>query len=1079
MSIETKVIEIAVGQVKGYLYPTDAERAAAYELLIELSTRTAGSTLSSTEGSIRDELTSIDEMFGLTREILRRHGTETVKGGGGNLSLAVVAIRVLNEVFRPVLSRWDPILSDYEERRVTENSDATAIEWERCWERSSQCRSELNAMRSSVRAYIDTLSRIAGASAIADAVLKTPSSQMVPRVEVKENLRPASTPPEVRPRTKMVSWLSPVVMFESWRGLMAAKRSLRRLEADLKVDPGLPEEPTAVFPAVEGEDFWFDYVADMGDGFDGTAPVAWLAGRRSIDLPEDRFGDLPTPPRSMPRGKLLVFGGDEVYPVAKPGRYEAHLELPYAMGLEGGPDGSEPTLVAVAGNHDWLGGIEEFEKKFVSKQPFAAHWTTVQSHNWFHVKLPHGWWIWGIDTALENELVGNQVAYFTAAAGELKAGDRVIFCTPVPLWQMRQKHRKAYADLRAVFDPLIVAQDATMPLCLSGDTHMFAHFERLDTESPEDHVTAGGGGAFLQPTHNLPERIPLEHGNAEFSLTSRWPLPADSRAVAPGAGKVVLDRQYWPLMLLVALVALGLTGLAHISRGPELPLPNRLEEVDDSSWLGALLWTLASPWALALLVVITLAGVVAVRGNSVERNLSKAARVYGLIIGAGLAATLALVAATHRYVTERAGWDRGDPGWWIATVIAAAVSGVLGITVFFALYRWTNARIKAGDTVALSQASSTRYKHFVRCRIDQEGDLTCYVIGIDPVGEGWYEAMTAPDDPEQSVDVSSLPPYDRAGVPRLHYVWGKTFRKFVPVPIDIAVSISTPEDPIDGTNRNPVEPATWRTSAPAYSTPTASSPLDEQFQRLARTLIEGGHTVMYGGIPETGFTAWLRTIEREVHVDRRVTAGNDRAERRFVNYTTDPHDGTRSDDPDTPIPVLNPAGEAHDPVARYIGDLTVMRRHMARRAELRIVIGGARRPGDRDPLDPDGPRIAKTRSAPGIVEEAYLAVEAGRPLIVAGGFGGAAALIADALLERLHPGDLDNLAEHFAAPVPSADGTVPADFLGMMARFNSLGVLRNGLTDGENRELLTSSDPETVRALIVRSVRRIGSHHAH
>jgi hypothetical protein len=99
MSIETKVVEVAVGQVKGYLYPTEAEKAAAYELLIELSTRTAGAQLASTDGSIRSELSSIEEMFGLTREILRRHGTETVKGGGGNLSLAVVATRVLNEVF--------------------------------------------------------------------------------------------------------------------------------------------------------------------------------------------------------------------------------------------------------------------------------------------------------------------------------------------------------------------------------------------------------------------------------------------------------------------------------------------------------------------------------------------------------------------------------------------------------------------------------------------------------------------------------------------------------------------------------------------------------------------------------------------------------------------------------------------------------------------------------------------------------------------------------------------------------------------------------------------------------------------
>ena len=1009
-----------------------------------------------------------------------------MKGSGGNLSLAVVAIRVLNEVFRPVLSRWDPILTDYEARRIIEDPEATAIEWERCWGRGSQCRTELNEMRSSVRAYIDTLSRIAGASAIADAVLSSPNSVMAPRTELRGSLRPESTPAEVQPRPKMVSWLSPQLMWESWRGTLAAKKSLVLLEDELKKKSDLPREPVARFDAVEGKDFWFDYVADMGDGFDGTAPVAWWVGRTSIDIPDDRFGDLPTPPRSMPRGELLVFGGDEVYPIAKAGRYESHLELPYRMGLEGRPDEGRPTLVAVAGNHDWLGGIQHFRRMFVltpeeraeavademidevvdgtdepSVKLFAEHWKIAQRHNWWHVKLPQGWWLWGIDTALENELVGNQADYFRAAAEKLKAGDRVILCTPVPLWQLRQKYRKAYADLRAVIDPLIVAKDATMPLCLSGDTHMFAHYERLDTEFDEDHVTAGGGGAFLQPTHNLPERIPLEEGNAEFSLTSRWPLPADSRSIAPGAGKVVLNRQYRPLMVLVGVVFLGLTALTAI--------PGRLWDVTGESWDDALLWTLAAPGALALLVATALAGVVAVRGNSLEPNLTKAARYYGILIGAGVSATLALVAATRAYL---AGWDDNglgaSNGWlWLGIGLAAVVAGVLGITVFFALYRWTNSRIKAGDTIALSQASSTRYKHFLRCRIDRDGDLTCYVIGIDPVGEKWYEAMTPPADAGQSAAVSSVPPFDRAGVPRLHYVWGKTYRKFVPVPIDIALSISDPEkedpdDPEEGPANDVGSPST-----------TPLPPLEEQFRRLAKTLLEGGHTLMYGGVPETGYTAGLRDIARRVHED------NPNAEHHFVNYTTDPRSGSRPDGPDAPIPVLNPAADDLDPVTRYIEDLTAMRRHMARRAELRIVIGGACRPGNVRPGDPRGPRIPKTRLAPGIVEEAYLAVEAGKPLIVAGGFGGAAELIADALLDRLNPAEIDRLAEHFVGAVPSEDGTTSVDFAGMMARFNSFGVLRNGLTDGENRELLTSSDPQTVSALIVRSVRRIGSHHAH
>ena len=1045
MSIETKVVEVAVGQVKGYLYPTEAEKAAAYELLIELSTRTAGAQLASTDGSIRDELSSIDEMFGLTREILRRHGAETVKGGGGNLSLAVVAIRVLNEVFRPVLSRWDPILSDYEDRRATDAPGATAVEWERSWARAGQCRAELNTMRSSVRAYIDTLSRIAGASAIADAVLSAPTSVMFPKTTFPSDTPAPSVPANVRPRLKMVRWLAPIEMFQTWRSGLGIDRSLKLID-ELFVPP--PDEPlwaAARFDAQPGEDFWFDYVADMGDGFDGTAPVAWLIGRHGIDLPDDRFGDLPTPPKPLPRGQLLVFGGDEVYPFAKPGAYEAQTELPYQMGLEpaghdghDGPSGPAPTLVAIPGNHDWLGGIGHFIAMFVSGRKFAGHWKTVQSENWWHVKLPQGWWLWGIDTALDNKLVGTQREYFTRAATALKKGDRVILCTPVPLWQLRQKYRDDYAELRNVLDPLIVGSGATMPLCLSGDSHFFAHLERLDADFEEDHITAGGGGAFLQPTHNLPERIPLEGGNAEFALRSRWPLPAESRAIAPG-GRKVLDPQYRPLLALIGLLFLGLTAATAI------PWPNLTSGTlpTPRSWSDALHWTVASPWVLLLLAVICGFGVVSVRGNSVEPKLTKAARAYGLVMGAGLAATLVVIAAARVFLVGWSGDDTtstrglGDSDWlWPSIAIATVVAAFLGLVVFLTLLKWTNSRIKAADTLAFSPAYSTRYKHFLRFRIDREGDLTCYGIGIDPVGEGWFEAMTAPDSAP-----SSVPPHDRAGIPRLYYIWGKTYRKFTPVPLEIAVSISDPDPKRDK---------------------AGPDKLAESFEHVCATLIHGGHTLMYGGKPGVGYTTRLHDIEQQVHAD------NPNPKNRLVNYVADYRwtDGLESSAMQVRR-VRRASNGVESDVDRMIRDDTEMRRHVTARADVRIVIGGDLRPGS-----------AQTRLAPGVLEEAYMSVAAGRPLIVLGGFDGAGRLIADAIQGCADPAEIDDLAEHFVDPVAGADGVVPFGFVEMLARMNSLGVLRNGLTDGENRELLRTDSMYTATHLIRRSVQRIGAHHA-
>ena len=156
LSLQHKAVQVAVGQVKGFLYPSPAERAAAYELLIELSTRNTATNVGS-DASLRDALSSLYAMFDITRQILRKHGAEASKGSGGNLSLAVIAVRVLNDVFRPVLSKWHPLLKSYEDKRPAE---VTSVEWENRWALGESCRSELGAMRASVIAYMDTLGRM-------------------------------------------------------------------------------------------------------------------------------------------------------------------------------------------------------------------------------------------------------------------------------------------------------------------------------------------------------------------------------------------------------------------------------------------------------------------------------------------------------------------------------------------------------------------------------------------------------------------------------------------------------------------------------------------------------------------------------------------------------------------------------------------------------------------------------------------------------------------------------------------------------------------------------------------------------
>lgn len=70
-------------------------------------------------------------------------------------------------------------------------------------------------------------------------------------------------------------------------------------------------------------DFWFDYVADVGDGWNPTYAVARLLAKEELAL-GDQEDEL-----KLRRGHLLVMGGDEVYPTAQRKEYEDRLIFPY------------------------------------------------------------------------------------------------------------------------------------------------------------------------------------------------------------------------------------------------------------------------------------------------------------------------------------------------------------------------------------------------------------------------------------------------------------------------------------------------------------------------------------------------------------------------------------------------------------------------------------------------------------------------------------------------------------------------------------------------------------------------------
>ena len=92
-------LKINLGFLEGEFKPSDPDRAAAWELYIELLTRVTTQSLAPKHGDEKTALDSVYAIFPLTREILRRQGS-------GSGEFAKLAIPVLNQVIRPFTAKW-------------------------------------------------------------------------------------------------------------------------------------------------------------------------------------------------------------------------------------------------------------------------------------------------------------------------------------------------------------------------------------------------------------------------------------------------------------------------------------------------------------------------------------------------------------------------------------------------------------------------------------------------------------------------------------------------------------------------------------------------------------------------------------------------------------------------------------------------------------------------------------------------------------------------------------------------------------------------------------------------------------
>lgn len=302
-----------------------------------------------------------------------------------------------------------------------------------------------------------------------------------------------------------------------------------------------------------GDAFWFDYIADTGDGQVAIYDIAYLCmsqlylSAEGSDVHLEAQGG-----ERLPRGTFLFIGGDTAYHVADYETLAQRFQAPFwwayrDLVCEGKiPEaemGKRRPLFGIPANHDYYDALDGFNRQF--RRPITGEddkdrrapqlqLPTFERHqeaSYVALRLPHKWWLWGIDTE-NDEIDFRQQAFFKKLGGE-GGPKKLILATPSPT-TVFGKHLDKDSSLAKVFRdiglgrPFLRAEDqepsdelqaGACRLDLSGDVHHYARYMGPQTESDEakrprhkqngrtvEHpnyasVVTGGGGAFFDPTN--------------------------------------------------------------------------------------------------------------------------------------------------------------------------------------------------------------------------------------------------------------------------------------------------------------------------------------------------------------------------------------------------------------------------------------------------------------------------------------------------------------------------------------------------------------------------------------------------
>jgi hypothetical protein len=383
---------------------------------------------------------------------------------------------------------------------------------------------------------------------------------------------------ELPPRK--IAWLLPTQLLRTayhvWLSTTASE-FLDRREVLAALDPN--REVQAFRQLGNDGGVWLDFVADIGDSWEATHAVATLLAQKQLCV--DGYA------KPLRYADIVVLGGDLVYPTPTRRRYRDRMRIPLGAALPQAECAYERQLYAIPGNHDWYDGLTNFVREFC-QEGYLGGWRLRQRRSYFAVKLMPRWWLWGIDIALDTRIDPAQQTYFldilrnkdaqnkdARPRPRFERGDNIILCTAKPSWLQASRYSAdACGNLTYFVKEIIEPNSGRVPLLLAGDLH---HYCRYEGPQGEQMVIAGGGGAYLMGTHNLPREVPAlgipptaldEPREPDMCRAADFPYPShtDSRRLALRALLLAFRPANWLFCVVVGSLYFSLIRL-----GPDVP----------------------------------------------------------------------------------------------------------------------------------------------------------------------------------------------------------------------------------------------------------------------------------------------------------------------------------------------------------------------------------------------------------------------------------------------------------------------------------------------------------------------------